>query len=194
MGMEACAAARSRLAESLEQLSLQTGRPMAADLLAEEETACAKALQTGREKLTAWEKQLESARKQAQNCTRKRESTGALLEKDTGYLEKILPQLDEADRAYEQALREGGFAAEEEYKGSLLSPQDMEKGRGQLEKGQEALTRVRARYDTLQQKFGSLAAPPLEDLKARDSMTWVGLMNNCKAQAEEVILQELIYS
>ena len=33
-----------------------------------------------------------------------------------------------------------------------------------------------------------------EDLKARDPMTWVGLMNNCKAQAEETILTELIYS
>ena len=33
-----------------------------------------------------------------------------------------------------------------------------------------------------------------EDLKARDPMTWVGLMNNCKAQAEEVILRDLIYS
>ncbi len=33
-----------------------------------------------------------------------------------------------------------------------------------------------------------------EDLKARDPMTWVGLMNNCKTQAEEVILRELIYS
>ena len=38
------------------------------------------------------------------------------------------------------------------------------------------------------------AAGITEDLKARDPMTWVGLMNNCKAQAEEVILQELIYS
>ena len=33
-----------------------------------------------------------------------------------------------------------------------------------------------------------------EDLKARDPMTWVGLMNSCKAQVEEVILRELIYS
>jgi len=33
-----------------------------------------------------------------------------------------------------------------------------------------------------------------EELKARDPMTWVGLMNNCKAQAEETILTELIYS
>ena len=38
------------------------------------------------------------------------------------------------------------------------------------------------------------AAGVTEDLKARDPMTWVGLMNNCKAQAEEVILQELIYN
>ncbi len=33
-----------------------------------------------------------------------------------------------------------------------------------------------------------------EQLKARDPMQWVGLMNTCKAQAEEVILAELIHS
>ena len=33
-----------------------------------------------------------------------------------------------------------------------------------------------------------------ESLKARDPMKWVGLMNTCKAQAEEVILAELIYA
>ena len=33
-----------------------------------------------------------------------------------------------------------------------------------------------------------------EALKARDPMKWVGLMNACKAQAEEVILAELIYA
>ena len=38
------------------------------------------------------------------------------------------------------------------------------------------------------------AAGVTEDLKARDPMAWVGLMNSCKAQAEEVILQELIYN
>ena len=32
------------------------------------------------------------------------------------------------------------------------------------------------------------------ELKARDPMKWVGLMNTCKAQAEEVILAELIYA
>ena len=38
------------------------------------------------------------------------------------------------------------------------------------------------------------AAGVTEDLKARDPMTWVGLMNSCKDQAEEVILRELIYN
>ena len=38
------------------------------------------------------------------------------------------------------------------------------------------------------------AAGVTEDLKDRDPMTWVGLMNNCKAQAEELVLRELIYS
>ncbi|MDO5545868.1 MAG: TnpV protein [Eubacteriales bacterium] len=36
------------------------------------------------------------------------------------------------------------------------------------------------------------AAGATEALKASDPMRWVGLMNNCKAQAEEVILAELI--
>lgn len=38
------------------------------------------------------------------------------------------------------------------------------------------------------------AAGATEQLKASDPMKWVGLMNNCKAQAEEIILTELIYS
>ena len=33
-----------------------------------------------------------------------------------------------------------------------------------------------------------------EELKARDPMRWVGLMNTCKAQAEEILLAELINS
>ena len=32
-----------------------------------------------------------------------------------------------------------------------------------------------------------------EDLKARDQMAWVGLMNNCKAWIEEIIFSDLIY-
>ena len=38
------------------------------------------------------------------------------------------------------------------------------------------------------------AAGVTESLKASDPMKWVGLMNNCKAQAEEMILTELIYN
>ncbi len=33
-----------------------------------------------------------------------------------------------------------------------------------------------------------------EQLKASDPMKWVGLMNTLKSQAEEIILQELIYN
>ena len=33
-----------------------------------------------------------------------------------------------------------------------------------------------------------------EELKARDQMKWVGLMNSLKARAEEIILSELVYN
>ena len=33
-----------------------------------------------------------------------------------------------------------------------------------------------------------------EELKERDPMKWVGLMNNLQNAAEEIILKELIYS
>ena len=32
-----------------------------------------------------------------------------------------------------------------------------------------------------------------EELKAVNQMKWVGLANNCKAQAEEIILYEIVY-
>ena len=38
------------------------------------------------------------------------------------------------------------------------------------------------------------AAGATEALKAADPMKWTGLMNSCKAQAEEVVLNELIYN
>ena len=38
------------------------------------------------------------------------------------------------------------------------------------------------------------AAGVTEELKARDPMRWVVLVNTLKAQAEEVIFQELIYT
>ena len=36
------------------------------------------------------------------------------------------------------------------------------------------------------------AAGVTEDLKARDPMRWVGLINTLKAQAEEIIITEII--
>lgn len=38
------------------------------------------------------------------------------------------------------------------------------------------------------------SAGATEELKARDPMRWVGLMNTCKAQAEEILMAELINS
>lgn len=38
------------------------------------------------------------------------------------------------------------------------------------------------------------AAGATEQLKSNDPMRWVGLMNTCKAQAEEILMTELIHS
>lgn len=38
------------------------------------------------------------------------------------------------------------------------------------------------------------AAGVTEELKAADQMKWVGLANACKAQAEEIVLYEIIYN
>lgn len=48
----------------------------------------------------------------------------------------------------------------------------------------------------LEQMMPRLAesAGATEELKARDPMCWVGLMNTCKAQAEEILMAELIHS
>ena len=47
----------------------------------------------------------------------------------------------------------------------------------------------------LEQLMPQLAkdAGATEQLKANDPMRWVGLMNTLKAQAEEIVLTELIY-
>ena len=50
---------------------------------------------------------------------------------------------------------------------------------------------VRERMDAMLPRMME-AAGVTEELKARDSMRWVGLMNTLKAQAEEIILDELI--
>ena len=48
----------------------------------------------------------------------------------------------------------------------------------------------------LEQMMPQLAkeAGATEELKASDPMKWVGLMNTCKAQAEEILIRELICS
>ena len=38
------------------------------------------------------------------------------------------------------------------------------------------------------------AAGVTEELKATDPMKWVGLANACRAQAEEIILEELVFN
>lgn len=51
---------------------------------------------------------------------------------------------------------------------------------------------VRERMDAMLPRMME-AAGVTEELKARDPMRWVGLMNTLKAQVEEVLLQELVY-
>ena len=54
---------------------------------------------------------------------------------------------------------------------------------------QTAENRLAVMMPKLQQAAGAT-----EELKRQDPMKWTGLMNTLKAQAEEVILTELIYS
>ena len=51
-------------------------------------------------------------------------------------------------------------------------------------------------HQRLEQMMPQLAkdAGATEQLKASDTMQWVGLMNTCKAQAEEILMAELINS
>ena len=48
------------------------------------------------------------------------------------------------------------------------------------------------RLDTILPKLAA-SAGATEALKAKDPMKWVGIMNSCKAQVEEIIRSELIY-
>lgn len=52
---------------------------------------------------------------------------------------------------------------------------------------------AQARLEALMPKLMKDAGAT-EQLKATDMMRWVGLVNNCKNQAEEIIFNELIYS
>ena len=58
---------------------------------------------------------------------------------------------------------------------------------------QEIDAAARARMDTLMSQLMHTAGVT-EELKAADPLRWVGLMNTLKAQAEETLLVELIYT
>ena len=48
------------------------------------------------------------------------------------------------------------------------------------------------RMDTLLPQLMN-AADVTEELKARNQMAWVGLVNNCRARVDEIILADLVY-
>ena len=52
---------------------------------------------------------------------------------------------------------------------------------------------VRERMDAMLPRMME-AAGVIEGLKACDPMRWVGLMNTLKAQAEEIVLSEIIFN
>ena len=62
--------------------------------------------------------------------------------------------------------------------------------RPHLHETEEAAQR---RIDLMLPKLAAEAGAT-EELKAADPLKWTGLMNSCKAQAEEVVLNELIYN
>ena len=52
---------------------------------------------------------------------------------------------------------------------------------------------AKARVDTLIQEFAKQDNIN-EELKAKNQLEWVQMMNNCKNRAEEIVFSELIYS
>lgn len=52
---------------------------------------------------------------------------------------------------------------------------------------------ARKRLELLIPQFAKEAGAT-EELKAADPMKWVGMMNTCKARAEEIIQEELIFA
>ena len=57
----------------------------------------------------------------------------------------------------------------------------------------EIETAAKARMELILPKLAAEAGAT-EALKAAEPMKWTGLMNACKAQAEEIVLNELIYN
>ena len=58
-----------------------------------------------------------------------------------------------------------------------------------MEIDQAAVNRMEEIMPELAKQAGATEA-----LKATNPMRWVGLMNTCKAQAEEIVMNELIYA
>ena len=52
---------------------------------------------------------------------------------------------------------------------------------------------AQARIEAIMPELAKTAGAT-EELKASDQMRWVGLMNACREQAEEIVKDELIYS
>ena len=96
---------------------------------------------------------------------------------------KVYPPLGKYGRMRERYLREHRPVL---YNTMLLS--------GRLDDHlHEIDAAAKRRMEILTQQMAD-AAGITEELKARDPMRWVGEMNTIKAQAEEMILEELIYS
>ena len=74
-------------------------------------------------------------------------------------------------------------------KGLYLHLLTSEKLNGHLHECDEEC-RERMKFLTEQMKAG---AGITEDLKAKEQMKWVGLMNNVRSAAEEIVLKELVY-
>ena len=66
------------------------------------------------------------------------------------------------------------------------------RGRGGTVQGRLSATARNARIDLIMPQLAR-SAGATEALKATDPMKWVGLMNACRAQAEEIAKFELIY-
>ena len=63
---------------------------------------------------------------------------------------------------------------------------------GKLADHLKGVERIAERMDTLLPQLMKTAGVT-EELKARDQMAWVGLVNTCRARADEIILADLVY-
>ncbi len=66
---------------------------------------------------------------------------------------------------------------------------------------QTAFSTFSVKYDIILEDFPSIVKSMVsldqnitEEMKARDQMTWIGAMNMIRLQAEEIVLEEVIYN